>query len=230
MVGYDKLISDFKRLAESNALSHAYLFFGKSRKELDVKFVFAQSLANYLENGDFKAPDNILKELLIIEPDKKSTIGIEVVRSLKYFLWQRPISSNRRIAIIKNAENLTSEAQNAALKIVEEPPASSLIIFIADNEDSLFPTLSSRVQKIYFSLSEEDQQFKETIKINKLKTEKNIEENQIDEFFESLIAELRKDPIKNSEKLKETLRRLTFVKQFNTNKSLQLKSLLWEKD
>jgi len=86
-----------------------------------------------------------------------------------------------------------------------------LIIFIAKTIDDLFLTLSSRLQKIYFSSQSN-------------RRESAIEED-IDQFFESLIRELRKDPIKNSQKLKEVLRRLSLIKQFNVNKRLQIKSL-----
>ena len=43
-----------------------------------------------------------------------------------------------------------TEAQNAALKIVEEPPAYALVIFIAGGVESLLPTLASRLRRIYF--------------------------------------------------------------------------------
>ena len=52
-------------------------------------------------------------------------------------------------------------------------------------------------------------------------------EIEVDQFFKNLIGNLKKDPIKNSQKLKETLRRLTLIKEFNTNKRLQMKTLNW---
>jgi hypothetical protein len=55
--------------------------------------------------------------------------------------------------------------------------------------------------------------------------EEIIEKDRIDEYFKSLIAELRKDPIKNEKKLKEVFKRLIAVKMFNVNKKLQLKCL-----
>ena len=49
-------------------------------------------------------------------------------------------------------EFLTVEAQNALLKITEEPPASSLIIFISSDLESILPTILSRMEKVYFGL------------------------------------------------------------------------------
>ncbi|PIU98235.1 hypothetical protein COS61_02510 [Candidatus Wolfebacteria bacterium CG03_land_8_20_14_0_80_40_12] len=208
MVGYENLVNNFKNLINNGRLSHAYLFYGADQEK---QFLFAQSLANFLEKKIFKPSDALLSETLIISPDEENVIGIDRVRSLKHFLWQKPANSIRRLAIIKEARNLTFQAQHAALKIVEEPPESALIIFIAKTIDDLFLTLSSRLQKIYFSSQSN-------------RRESAIEED-IDQFFESLIRELRKDPIKNSQKLKEVLRRLSLIKQFNVNKRLQIKSL-----
>ncbi|GEM_PF-337716 len=118
---------------------------------------------------------NILSDELLIEPDENQatrgerlvpskvegsrttrgehsrTIGIDQIRGLKNFLWQKPIFSTRRTAIVNDAESLTDEAQNALLKIAEEPPASSLLVLVAADSEKLRPTLSSRLQKIYFS-------------------------------------------------------------------------------
>jgi len=233
MLNYKQLQEDFKRLIENNKLSHAYLFFGGDEKE---KFIFAQSLANFLENRVFEEPVKLLKETLIISNDntsqlkKKKGIGIDEIRSLKYFLWQKPMHSGRRVAIIKEAECLTPEAQNAALKIVEEPPESALIIFIARSHDSLFPTLSSRLQKIYFYPKADKRGSKTWVNADKPidlyeSIEKVVEDNQIDDFFQNLISRLMQNPVKNSRQLKETLNRLVLIKQFNTNKRLQLRAL-----
>ncbi len=131
-------------------MSHAYLFFGEPQVG---KFLFAVSLANYFEKKDFLEPENIglLREIFIAAPEEGGAIGIDKIRSLLYFLRQKPIFSRKRIAIVRDAENLTPEAQNAVLKAVEESPPDSLIIFISKNKDSLLSPLASRLQKIYFS-------------------------------------------------------------------------------
>ncbi|MEK7555275.1 MAG: hypothetical protein AAB516_00410 [Patescibacteria group bacterium] len=151
MVGHEDLIKDFKKLTDNSKLSHAYLFFGESQVG---KFFFARHLANFLENKIFSPPLSFLSETIIIssdnEGDHKGSIGIDAVRSLKHFLYQKPVVSKRRTAIIRDAENLTADAQNAVLKILEEPPTQSLIIFTADNYENLFPPVLSRLQKIYF--------------------------------------------------------------------------------
>ena len=203
-------------------MSHAYLFFGGNEGDRNPKFDFAWSLANFLENGKFEKPIGPLAELLIINKSEEGAIGIDAMRSLKHFLYQKPIFSRCRTVIIRDAEEMTQEAQNAVLKIVEEPPVQSLIIFIARNENNLFPTLFSRLQKIYFppvkSRDAKNDWRKFSIEDLALK-------NNLDDFFESLLGDLEKDPIKNSKKSREVLKRLTLINQFNTNKKLQLKAL-----
>jgi len=233
ITGCDELINNFKNLISSDTLSHAYLFFGGDKKTHEEKFIFSLSLANFLEKGIFEEPKQILNETLIISPDEKGIIGIDSIRALKYFLWQKPINSVKRMTIVKEAENLTSEAQNAALKIVEEPPEFGLIIFIARTAEDLFPTLASRMQKIYFSSKTRVNTGNKTDKhgynigINPRDDEHEsiLTDAEIDKIFEDLIWNLKKEPIKNSRKLKETLSRLTLMKQFNTNKKLQLRAL-----
>ena len=156
-------------------------------------------------------------------PDEKGIIGIDEAKKIGNFLYQKPVLSPKRTVIIKNADSLTPEAQNAVLKIVEDSPEGSLIIFIAKDENSLLTPLASRLQKIYFSGTTVME--KADASILKMGLEEIIEKDKIDEYFKNLIIELRKDSVKNVGQLKETLKRLTFIKRFNTNKKLQLKCL-----
>ncbi len=155
LVGHELLISSFRSLVKSERLAHAYLFFGP---EGVGKKLFALSLANFLENppasGDFnydEARPPIFGDAVLIEPNEGKTIGIDEARRVKEFLHMKPNKSLKRTVIIDEAEFLTTEAQNALLKITEEPPDSSLLILIVRNPEVLMPTIGSRLQKIYFS-------------------------------------------------------------------------------
>lgn len=147
LVGHKEKTKIFKELLKDNILSHGYIFFGE---EQVGKKTFALSLANFLEKGKFEEPSVILSEAKLISPEEGS-IGIDTVKEAKHFLSQKPILSLRRVLIIDDAHKLTPQAQNAILKISEEPPESSLIIVISPTLDSLISTLASRLQRIYFS-------------------------------------------------------------------------------
>ncbi|MBU2101642.1 AAA family ATPase [Patescibacteria group bacterium] len=146
LVGHKDKVDIFKKLIESNGLAHGYLLFGESSVG---KFLFAKSLANFLENHQFEEPEHPLKEVLILAPEDGS-IGINPIRDAKQFLSRKPVLSSRRVLIIDEAEAMTNQAQNAVLKLAEEPPENSLIIIITSGLEAILPTLKSRLQKIYF--------------------------------------------------------------------------------
>lgn len=148
LFGHEDKIENFKRLIKENSLSHAYLFFGDNQIG---KFTFAQSLGYFLETGEFEIGPKPLIDFLTILPDpEKDSIGIETVRQIRNFLFQKPLRSAKRTVVIDQAEKLTDEAQPALLKIVEEPPPDSLLILIAADPVVFLPALASRCQKIYF--------------------------------------------------------------------------------
>ena len=146
-IGHEKIVEDLTELAKKNELAHGYIFFGSS---MVGKRTAALHFANLLEYGKFE-DSGVLQDALQIGPDEKGTLGIDAVRQLKSFLWQRPNASKYRVAIVDGGELMTDEAQNALLKIAEEPPQSSLLILITNDVEGLLPTISSRLQKIYFS-------------------------------------------------------------------------------
>lgn len=102
---------------------------------------------------------------------KTDTIGIDDIRSLQERL-QETASGRYRCCIIRSAERLQTEAANALLKILEEPPASLVFVFTAQSVSSLPSTVVSRMRVIRFhplshrelapllrSAAEEDRQF-----------------------------------------------------------------------
>lgn len=101
-------------------------------------------------------------DVIFLSPFSGETLGIEEVRQLKHRLSLKPFSSPYQAAIITEAQNLTIFAQNALLKILEEPPSSSILILTAPCRESLLPTVVSRCQiielpsKSEFKISQEE--------------------------------------------------------------------------
>lgn len=232
MARISDLKKDFKRLADQNRLAHGYLLFGhESEKD---KILFASELANYLENKKWEASNRVLIDAQIL--DTRNDAGIDLMRSASHFLWQKPAASQKRTLVINRADNLTLAAQNAILKISEEPPAHALIFLIVKSPDVLLPALQSRFQKIFFSgasgvrrqASGEIGKFLKATVAQKKEIIKEIVENKedLENFVTGLIDELRKDKIKNWKILKELLNRWTLINQFNVNKRLQLEAAL----
>ncbi len=73
------------------------------------------------------------------------SISIDEIRGLKGHIYQKPIAGEYKIIIIKEADTLTPQAQNALLKVLEEPPSHAIIILISNSSKNLLPTILSRV-------------------------------------------------------------------------------------
>ena len=90
-------------------------------------------------------PDNPNK--IIIEPERE-TIGVGKIRELKRTLAVKPVNKTPIVVTIPLAKKLTEEAQNALLKLLEEPPENVYIILTVPDADLLLPTVVSRCQII----------------------------------------------------------------------------------
>lgn len=82
---------------------------------------------------------------IIPEP---TSIGIDRVRSMVSRLSIRPVASPGHAVIIREAQAMTPEAQNAFLKTLEEPPGEAIIFLETSMPDTLLPTILSRCQTI----------------------------------------------------------------------------------
>lgn len=77
------------------------------------------------------------------------SIGIKEVRLFQEKLFLRPFKGTTKAIILKDAQHLTIEAQNAMLKMLEEPPLHTIIILAATAKEDLLPTIQSRCKIIH---------------------------------------------------------------------------------
>ena len=96
---------------------------------------------------------NISREKLHAHPDfhlvkGEGSIGIDVIREIGYILRMRPAASSYKIFLIEEFHLATEEAQNAFLKMFEEPPEYAYIFLITPYIDRLLKTVVSRAQII----------------------------------------------------------------------------------
>ena len=214
------LLSDLKKyftaLTKNGRLGRSYIIFGSGEK-----LPLARALANFLENKKWEEPNGILIDNLVIEASDFSGI--------RHILAQKPLKSPRRMVIINDAQYLSANDQNALLKIVEEPPASALIILLVPDSGAILPTLASRCEKIYFSAAQDSVKIDATAaRSDIIKEVIDVENGRdlLDNFIKALLFEFKKDPIKNYGVLKELIKRWSLIKQFNVNKRLQLEAAL----
>jgi DNA polymerase III subunit delta' len=88
---------------------------------------------------------------LQVEPAAGKALTIDQIRELQRFVRLKTTGKGniRRVALVTHAHTLTIEAQNALLKLLEEPPADTTLILTAVGDKSLKPTIYSRVQKVH---------------------------------------------------------------------------------
>jgi len=93
--------------------------------------------------------------VVITKPSDKQEIPVEAVRQLISSLKLNPAISNKgivkRVVFISDAQLLSEEAQNALLKLLEEPPQSTVFILTVPTDKSVLPTIVSRLQKLAIS-------------------------------------------------------------------------------
>ena len=156
-LGNQQIIQLFCKLPKE-ALSHAYLFSGR---EGLGKRTFALKLIQSLQCPQGKILKPCLKcpaclqithnshpDTIILKGEEK--ISINEVRKIQRKINLKSQQSPLKICLIDNAERLTKEAQNAILKILEEPPQNSLFILITAKPKLLSATIRSRCQNIPF--------------------------------------------------------------------------------
>jgi DNA polymerase III delta' subunit len=78
------------------------------------------------------------------------SIGIEQIRTVMERISKQPFSGPRSVVAVMEAHLATTEAQNSFLKVLEEPPPSSVIVLVTGRTDRLLPTILSRCSEIRF--------------------------------------------------------------------------------
>lgn len=108
-----------------------------------------QFMAEHIASEILGSPVRTAPYALIVTPEKLS-ITIAQIREVQNFLQLKTTGRGdiRRVILIVDADTMTTEAQNALLKSLEEPPADTVIILTAQQTDSLQPTIRSRTQAI----------------------------------------------------------------------------------
>ena len=164
-VGQEKIKGMLQKSIEEEKLSHAYSFEGPVGMG---KFTLAMAFANaaLCERGAGDACGQCLSckkvvsgnhpDFIIVSPQKAS-IGIDEIRKLQEHIIIKPISSDRKVYIIDQADKMTAQAQNCLLKTLEEPPAEAMLILCVSNSNLMLKTIQSRCTSINFKIYSEDE-------------------------------------------------------------------------
>lgn len=158
VVGQKHIVATLKKASINNKFVHSYLFSGNRGCG---KTTCARIVANLMncENpkngklcGECIACKTIPNKMSmdVIEPDGATNRGIESIRSLKDSANFFPSQLKYKVYIIDECHMLTTEAWNALLAIVEEPPPYLKFIFCTTEPRKVIETISSRCQRFNF--------------------------------------------------------------------------------
>ncbi len=107
-------------------------------------------IADFLQKKGWVEPNQPKINIHYVNQDKAG-VKIKSVRQLISHSAYKPYNKQKQIFIILQAEKSSPSAQNALLKIIEEPPPETQIILTSTQPRQLLPTILSRCRKIYLN-------------------------------------------------------------------------------
>ncbi len=153
-------------LSLTGAFSHAYIVWGGSEAGQD-EFTVKLAAALICEGSEQKpcmtcehcrkASRRIHPDIIDIvkEPDSRQML-VDQIRSLKEDAIIMPNEASKKVYIIHDADSMNLNAQNAILKLLEEPPESAAFILRTENPAKLLPTVRSRCVELSAGRQEKD--------------------------------------------------------------------------
>lgn len=158
IIGHEEIIRHLKNAMRSGKVSHSYVFTGEpgsGKKLLATTFAITlQCEAGGTEpcqkcESCKKALGKNHPDIIMVSHAKPGVITIDEIRSqVVGDVGIRPYFSPHKIYIIPEADLMTTEAQNALLKTIEEPPEYAVIMLLTSNAGALLPTILSRCVRL----------------------------------------------------------------------------------
>lgn len=160
LIGQDTVKKQLLTSFLNKKLSHAYIFVGPrgtgktSTARILAKMVNCEEVSNVPCN---KCPTCISitdgSNLDLIEIDAASNRGIDDIRQLRERIKLSPTAARKKVYIVDEVHMLTTEAFNALLKTLEEPPSHALFILATTEVGKVPQTILSRAQRLDFKLA-----------------------------------------------------------------------------
>lgn len=150
ILGNQNQVLELSKIIKNKSINHAYLFCGESGIG---KFLYAKEFAKsilcysptdtYCGQCEACIKFNNSPDFVVVEPEE-GIIKVDAIRTLSENIMLKPTLSTKRCFIIRDADLMNDSAQNALLKILEEPPEYAVIILTAQNKNKVIGTIRSR--------------------------------------------------------------------------------------
>jgi len=187
VVGQEPIAQTLKNAIKTDHVAHAYLFTGtRGIGKTTMARVLAKALNCLSTDGPTPEPCckcesciaiNLGDDIDVIEIDGASNRGIENIRELRQNAIYTPARARFKIYIIDEVHMLTTEAFNALLKTLEEPPGHVKFIFATTEPNKVIPTIQSRCQRFDFNNISAEAiagQLKKILKQEKIKFDQDV--------------------------------------------------------
>jgi DNA polymerase III subunit gamma/tau len=155
VLGQDHVVRTLKNAITEKRLAHAYLFVGpRGTGKTSTARILAKALN--CVHGPTVTPCGVCDScreisqgisLDVLEIDGASNNSVDQVRELRDNVRFAPVRGRYKIYIIDEVHMLTSQAFNALLKTLEEPPAHVIFVFATTEPNKVLPTILSRCQR-----------------------------------------------------------------------------------
>jgi len=165
VVGQDVIVKTLKNSIKNNLVSHAYLLAGpRGTGKTSIAKIFAKVL-NCYDPVDFEPCNKCIsceqannnQNIDIIEIDAASNNGVDEIREIRNKIALVPTNSKYKVYIIDEVHMLTTQAFNALLKTLEEPPKHIIFIFATTEPQKLPQTILSRCQRFDYKKVSNDE-------------------------------------------------------------------------
>lgn len=158
VVGQGRIMKTLQKAVENDKVAHAYLFSGpRGTGKTSTAKIFAKALncvhgptAHPCNECDICKHITSGESLDVVEIDAASNRSIEDIRQLRETVKFMPTEGHKKIYIIDEVHMLTTEAFNALLKTLEEPPAHVVFILATTEPERIPMTILSRCQRYDF--------------------------------------------------------------------------------
>ncbi len=158
IAGQEPVVRTLRRAIETGRVAHAYLFSGpRGTGKTSTAKVLAMGLN--CEKGPTPEPDGTCEScraivnnssMDVLEMDAASNRGIDEIRDLRDRVNLAPVGGRMKVYIIDEVHMLTTEAFNALLKMLEEPPEHVVFVLATTEKHKVLPTIISRCQSFDF--------------------------------------------------------------------------------